>query len=616
MCGICGAINYHTSRPELEAATNLMRHRGPDDAGYYLDEYAALGMRRLRIIDLAGGSQPKTDENGRLQLIFNGEIYNYRELRDQLRAAGHTFRSESDTEVIVHAYEEWGADAFVRLNGIFAVAIWDPKVRRLVLARDHLGIKPLYYRHEGNRLAFGSELKPLLGLLPERPELDPESAILYLRYQYVPGPRSIYQGVRKLPPGHCLWMDAEGNTGLQRFWEPAGVPHSGPTDVDEAREYVHDLLRAAVRRQMVSDVPLGAFLSGGVDSSTVVALMQESSNAQIETFSIGFTAQSVDESSHAQAVGSYLNTAHHAWTITEAEALDVVPQLPHYFDEPFADPSMVPTFLVSQLARRYVTVSLSGDGGDELFGGYEIYARLRRANLWWTLPEPARYAALGALSRVKPVRGADILSQPTRSEAYRNLMSVTRTDALVSLANDRDVAVRPNREWPSDLFDRFGLDDAMMLTDLQTYLPDDILTKVDRSSMANSLEARVPILDMEVVNGVLGIPAGVRMHTGPKALLKDILYQHVPRTIVDRPKQGFAVPLDDWLRCGLRDLVLAHMSEDALGEHGLFNVAGARKILRDHLSGTRNNGQTLWALLMFQVWYAYQKTLRRPLAMS
>ncbi len=372
MCGICGALGLEVDEHVLRSATNLMRHRGPDEAGYFSGEGIALGMRRLSIIDLAGGSQPKTDESGSLQVIFNGEIYNFRELQRELAAIGHAFVSNSDTEVIAHAYEEWSADCFARFNGIFAIAIWDIRHRQLVLARDHLGVKPLFYSASGGRLVFGSELKPLLALLPEVPAIDPRSAWLYLRYQYVPAPQSIFAGVRKLLPGHYLIArQGRPEPALHRYWDPlaAADEKRHGLSIAEAEDLVDEALASAVRRQLVSDVPLGAFLSGGIDSSAVVAMMQRASNRTTKTFSIGFREAAEDESHYARQVARHLGTDHYSWTITEAEAQDVLPKLPYYFDEPFADSSAIPTYLVSQLARQHVTVSLSGDGGDELFGG-------------------------------------------------------------------------------------------------------------------------------------------------------------------------------------------------------------------------------------------------------
>lgn len=609
MCGICGTVGAEIDRDRLERATDMMRHRGPDEAGYFLDRDLALGMRRLSIIDLAGGAQPKTNEDGTIQVIFNGEIYNYRELCAELAAHGHTFASHSDTEVIVHAFEQWGADCFRRLNGIFAIAIWDAQNDRLVLARDHLGIKPLFYCSQGEGFVFGSELKPLLGLLSAVPPIDPTSAALYFRYQYVPAPRSIFTGVYKLRPGHYLTVQRRRPASAPiRFWDPLAAAERKREGVsaEEAEDLLNDSLAAAVKRQMVSDVPLGAFLSGGVDSSTVVALMQQTSNRSAKTFSIGFHEDAHDESRYAAEVARHLGTEHFSWTITHEDALEVVPKLPLYFDEPFADSSAIPTFLVSQLARQQVTVSLSGDGGDELFGGYSRYTLLQRAKDWWSLPAGLRRTGLTIATGVPGPTGrrfrraAPILSASSLNHAYRNLISITPDSTLASLTGQ---SYYPDEEWPSHHFAGRSLNEAMMLTDLLTYLPDDILTKVDRTSMAHSLEARVPLLDVPVVELALSLPISVRMGRGQKALLKNVLARYVPRRMIDRPKHGFGIPREEWLRGGLRECLIDHLSPVELDRHGLIRSSAVQDLLHEHLMEKVNHGATLWAILMFQLWY-------------
>lgn len=614
MCGICGTMGARIGREQLEHATNMMRHRGPDEAGYFLDGDVAMGMRRLSIIDLEGGSQPKTNEDGTIQVIFNGEIYNHRELRAELSGDGHAFTSHSDTEVIVHAFEQWGMDCFSRLNGIFAIAIWDSRREQMILARDHLGVKPLFYSFQGPRLVFGSELKPLLDLLPTMAAIDPASAALYFRYQYVPAPRSIFAGVYKLPPAHYLIAQhGQSASDPVRFWDPlaAAARKHAVISAEEAGDLLDDALAAAVKRQMVSDVPLGAFLSGGVDSSLVVALMQRASNRAVKTFSIGFQEETEDESVYAAEVARHLGTEHFSWTITHEDALDVVPKLPLYFDEPFADSSAIPTFLVSQLARQHVTVSLSGDGGDELFGGYSRYTLLGRAREWWALPAPLRRAGLAAAGGVPGPAGrrfrriAPILSASSLSDAYRNLISITPDSTLTRLTGH---SYFPDEEWPSHHFAGRSLNEAMMLTDLVTYLPDDILTKVDRASMAHSLEARVPLLDVPAVELALSLPVSIRMGQGQKALLKGVLARYVPRRMIDRPKHGFGIPREEWLRGGLRQCLIDYLSPVALDRHGLLRPDVVQHLLHEHLTDKVNRGSTLWAILMFQIWYEQMYT--------
>jgi asparagine synthase (glutamine-hydrolysing) len=612
MCGICGAADLNVTEARLRHATDLMRHRGPDDAGYFRTNRVALGMRRLSVIDLAGGSQPKTNESGTVQVVFNGEIYNFRELRRQLTDRGHVFESHSDTEVIVHGYEEWGTECFRRLNGIFTIAVWDAPNERLVLARDHLGIKPLFYCPDNGQLVFGSELKPVLALLASIPEIDPYSFAMYLRYQYVPTPRSILMGVCKLPPAHFLAYDLSSHAlRVERYWDPMEFAENKRQvkGVAEAEALVEDAMRSAVKRQLISDVPLGAFLSGGIDSSTVVALMGEISTGTTKTFSIGFREKSVDESPYAREVAQHLGTEHHERIVTAEEALEILPRLHHFFDEPFSDSSAIPTYLVSQLARQHVTVSLSGDGGDELFGGYDRYMWFLRLRHLWRIPAVMRggLALLGQHSPGYPGRRAraavSVLRAPTAADAYRNLVAPVGDTILHAVTFLGADSYRTNQEWPSQNFSRWPLLEAMMLTDLTTYLPDDILTKVDRASMACSLEARVPFLDRELVEIVLSLPVELRSYGEPKGLLKRILRRHIPSRLVDRPKMGFGIPIHEWLRNQLYQSLREHTSADRLARHGLLRPDSVALLVDDHASGRLNRGYTLWAIYMFQMWY-------------
>jgi asparagine synthase (glutamine-hydrolysing) len=568
-------------------------------------------MRRLRIIDLNDGAQPQHNEMSTIHVVFNGEIYNFRELTQELSEQGHKFTTHSDTEVIVHGFEQWGLDCFSRLNGTFAIAIWDTCQQQLVLARDHLGVKPLYYSQSDSGLAFGSELKPLLSLLPHVPQIDELSADLFFRYQYVPAPRSILQGVKKLPPGHYLVaQNGAPHVQLHRYWSPtmlASRKRLGMT-LEAAEDLVEESLEQAVSRQLVSDVPLGAFLSGGIDSSTVVAMMQRVSEKTTKTFAIGFHEKEVDESLYARQVAQYLSTEHHEWIVTADEALGLLPKLHQYYDEPFGDSSMLPTYLLSQLTKTRVTVSLSGDGGDELFGGYDRYSRLLRVRHWWSMPGVVRRLGLRVGEAVPrgPGRrlrsGADILRSPNLSGAYRNMVSVAQDSVLQGITRLGPAAAETNDEWPSRNFEDWSLQEAMMLTDLVTYLPDDILTKVDRASMAHSLEARVPMLDLRFVELVLSLPLDLRLHGGPKGLLKRVLRRHVPAELIERPKQGFGIPIDDWLRHEMSDSLTQHLGPDALAQDGLLKSDAVGQLLQEHQSGI-NHGYTLWTLYMFQMWY-------------
>jgi asparagine synthase (glutamine-hydrolysing) len=613
VCGICGAAGVSISPSRLRVATEMMLHRGPDEDGYFCDANVALGMRRLKIIDLSSGQQPKTNETDTITLIFNGEIYNYRELRTELRAKGHEFRSNSDTEVIVHAYEEWGQSAFAKLNGIFGVALWDEREQHLVLARDHVGIKPLYYRlHEGE-LVFGSELKPLLALLAEIPTIDPESFLLYLRYSYVPCPRSILTGVNKLPPGHCLVFDLTSReVRVSCYWDPIRFADNGTRvgGVDEVEELVENTLRDAVRRQLISDVPIGAFLSGGIDSSLVVSMMAEVSEQTPKTFCIGFNEKLVDESGFAADVAKHLGTEHHERIVTADEALAALPRLQHFFDEPFADASSIPTYLVSAFAREHVTVSLSGDGGDEMFGGYQRYQFLLRSQHLWHVPRTMRVSGVavgrrlpGKLGNNFRVHGA-ILSHSGLDQVYRCLVTAIEDRDIDTLTPMTAEDIRHDT-WPVELFDGRRLIESMMLTDLMTYLPDDILTKVDRASMAWSLESRVPLLDREFMELVLSLPVEYRAYKGMKGLLKRILRRRIPNELVDRPKRGFGIPIHDWLRNELYESLTEHLSAESIARHGLLDPEGVRRLIEVHRSGRTNYGYSLWPLYVFQMWYEH-----------
>ena len=660
MCGIAGLWDTTQRFPAddnfaaVRGMTRSLRNRGPDDEGFFHDSAAgiALGHRRLSVIDLSPeGHQPMTSASGRFVMVFNGEVYNHAALRRDLASHGATFRGHSDTEAMLAAIEHWGLDAALkRFIGMFAFALWDRHTRTLTLARDRLGIKPLYYGWVGPRFVFGSELKAITQVPRFDNPINRDALCLLLRHNYITAPYSIYHGIRKLVPGTYLSVNAEMarmpagaetlDAATRTYWSARDVVAAGAADRlrlsdQEATDELERALRDAVALRMEADVPLGAFLSGGVDSSLVVALMQAQSSRPVQTFSIGFREQGYDEAVHARAVAQHLGTEHHELYITAQDALDVVPKLPGIFDEPFSDSSQVPTFLLSKLARGRVTVSLSGDGGDELFGGYMRYFKARDIErcLSW-MPRQMRGHAARSLSRhagfyellltganhCLPPRArlkrpkskvgvlASMLEAGPQHERYRVLMSHVRNPAAIVLhASEPATGLSQPALEPGVVGDI----ERMMYSDLVTYLPGDILTKVDRASMAVSLEARVPLLDHRVVEFAWRVPIEQKVRRGQgKWLLRQVLYRHVPRQLIDRPKQGFGVPIGAWLRGPLRDWAEALLDERRLREEGYFDPAYVKRMLADHVSGKVNEGGRLWDVLMFQAWLA--ETARNP----
>jgi asparagine synthase (glutamine-hydrolysing) len=640
MCGIAGLWDRRGRRgPEAVAAaaaamTKTLVHRGPDADALWTDAEAglALGHRRLSIVDLSpAGAQPMASSCGRFVISYNGEIYNAPELRAELRAAGRSFRGHSDTEAIVEGAAEWGVETTVeRLIGMFAMALWDRRERVLYLVRDRLGIKPLYWAEFDGCLLFGSELKALRAESCWRPELDRDALAGYLRFGYVPAPQTIYRGVHKLPPGAMLTVPRNRPPEVAAYWSLGEVARRGQSErfagsEEEAAEALDALLRDAVRRQMVADVPLGAFLSGGVDSSTVVALMQQESARPVRTFSIGFREPGYDEGRNAAAVARHLGTEHTELYAEPRHALDMIPLLPETYDEPFADSSQVPTWLVSKMTREHVTVALSGDGGDELFAGYNRYLRgggLARAI--GATPQPVRVLAAGGMRALSPAAwsalGAVIPERRRPAQLGDKVHKLAGIIAggvepgamyrqIVSLWDDPDGLVRGGSERPGPLDDAGvgalvpDVVERMQYLDTLTYLPDDILTKVDRASMAVSLEARVPLLDHRVVEFSWSLPPAMKAANGVgKRLLRRVLYRYVPQELVERPKMGFAMPVDAWLRHELRDWAETLLDERRLAQGGILDAAPIRRRWREHLDGRRNWQASLWAVLMFQAW--------------
>ena len=664
MCGFAGFLIAGGEAPgSLEAVATGMalaiRHRGPDDAGAWADAQAgiAFGHRRLSIVDLSpAGHQPMASACGRYMIAFNGEIYNHLELRAELRstATEPAWRGHSDTETLLAAFERWGVEATLQKTvGMFAIALWDVQERTLHLARDRFGEKPLYYGWVNGAFVFGSELKALRAYPGFANPVSREALALYMRFTYVPAPHSIYQGIYKLEPGCLLNVcgqpekmadfqplrppaTLEGIT-LRRWWSLADVVEAGAKqpilDEQAALAALEDRLSEAVKHQSLADVPLGAFLSGGVDSSAIVALMQRQATQPVKTFTIGFEEAGFDESPHARAVAQHLGTLHTELFVTAAEARDVIPRLPAMYDEPFADSSQIPTHLVCHAARQHVTVALSGDAGDELFGGYNRYfwgPRIWRRLAW--LPYPVRQALGKAISSL-PVAGWDALGAPLNAllpgtrgiarvgdKAHKlaaRLRGVQNMDdlylSLVSEWQDPAQVVRgeggPVSERPGLLADPLpavGVEDAtlrMMYRDSMTYLPDDILCKVDRAAMATSLETRVPFLDYRVAELAWQLPLSMKVRGNEgKWALRQVLYKYVPRELIERPKAGFGIPVGQWLRGPLRPWAESLLDEKRLAAEGYFHPVPIRQRWTEHLSGHRDHTPGLWAVLMFQAW--------------
>ena len=633
MCGITGAAWIGDAppleRPTLERMTDLLRHRGPDDRGFYFGHrnapatggraaHVALGMRRLSIIDRAGGHQPMSNEDGSVWVVFNGEIYNYRELRRRLEGAGHRFQTQSDTETLVHLYEDEGVDFLAHLNGMFALALWDERRGQLLLARDRLGQKPLVYRHEEGRLLFASEMKSLLEVPGVSRELDPHALDLYLTYQYVPHPHTIFRGICKLPPAHYA-LFCNGRLTTECYWQcDFNQQHTRPQAecVDELREQ----LRSAVRLRLQSDVPLGAFLSGGVDSSIIVALMQELSEEPVRTFSIGFSVAEYDETRYARQVAECLGTQHREFRV-EPKAIEILPKLVWHYDEPFADSSAVPTYYVSKLTREHVTVALSGDGGDELFVGYPRYAAVRIGAWFDALPSPMRrvlgspwWQRLPSSARQKSVlrrfkRLSSALGEcPERR--YLDWISIFNESQRASLYSDEFLSALPDAdpvEFLRAALKRSGSRDrvtATALADLVTYLPCDLMTKVDIASMAVGLECRQPFLDYRLVELAAAMPLRIKVGAfRGKKILRQAFGDLLPPAIGRRRKMGFGVPLDHWFRDELKDYVREVLLDPSAAGQRYFRPEAVRRLIDEHQSGQFDHSHRLWSLLFFELWH-------------
>jgi len=629
MCGIVGFLTSKTQNiPGYEVLGGMREslfHRGPDDLGEYIRSldgkgpFVFLGHRRLSIIDLSGGHQPLSNENETVWVIFNGEIYNFRELREELKGRGHQFLTRSDTEAIVHAYEEYGEECFQRFNGMFAIGIWDENLNRLVLARDRLGKKPLYYSCVNETFLFASELKAIMAYPAFQRRVDPLSLMKYLFFEFIPSPHTIFKDAKKVPAASYLVWDKKGIE-VRQYWSPFDQQKSKETlSESEAEMRVLGLLEESVKRRLISDVPLGVFLSGGIDSSAITALAKKESAGEIKTFSIGFEDPSFDESTYASIASKYIGTEHHEQIMTPADLLNLVPRLPDILDEPMADASILPTYLLSKFTREYVTVALGGDGGDELFAGYPTYLAHKFAIRYNRLLRVI-HPGSSFLANLLPVSDDNIsfdfkvkkfLSGIPYSDSIRNSVwlgafsfaeneRVLLSEVLAQIRQDRiveDIAFYEQAYPDNDPITK------LQYLDLKLYLQESILVKVDRASMACSLEVRAPFLDHEVVDFVMNLPSELKLkRLTSKYLLKKALKNLLPDRVINRPKKGFGVPVAKWVKGPLKDLFEDLLSSDRIKREGFLNPGYVARLLRDHLLNKKDNRKQLWTLLVWELW--------------
>ncbi len=653
MCGICGIVDFQGKPVDLELLkrmTDVLAHRGPDswgmvalsghlggnggspitfddtcdlsrlgeEHGYY---NVGFGHRRLSIIDLSEAArQPMSNEDGSVWVVFNGEIYNYQSLSDDLKAAGHTFRSQSDTEVIVHLYEEYGEGCAEKLRGMFAFALWDVNEKRLFLARDRVGKKPLFFFQDRNRFLFGSSLKAILLDPAVRRKIDPEILHHFLTYEYNPTNRTIFEGISKLPPGHLL-LCKDGESTIRKYWDITDIYNNTETARHEVRYYtgkILELFEESVRLRLISDVPLGAFLSGGLDSSAIVAMMSRLGDAPVKTFSIGFDDESFSELKYARQVAEHFRTEHHEFTVTP-KAVDVLPELIWHSDEPFADPSILPTYYLSKMTRNYVTVALSGDGGDESFAGYESYIGEKLAAYYRRIPSYVRNRLIrGALGRYPestgrsdPIRRLkrfmEKAEMPPERREWRLAFSNEMKEAIYSDDFRRQMAGSDSLSLREREFFRIERDDMttrLLNLDVKVYLPEDLLVKADRASMAHALEVRSPFLDHYLMEFSASIPANLKFRgLTTKYILKKAFAGLLPNGIINRPKQGFGVPLGTWFRGGLKELSYAVLLDERAIQRGYFKKDAVKALLDEHCSGRFDHGHRIWTLLNLELWH-------------
>jgi asparagine synthase (glutamine-hydrolysing) len=621
MCGICGVVSFQPNTPadrsSLRQMNASLRHRGPDDEGYYEDDQVVLAMRRLSIIDLHTGQQPISNESGDIWVVYNGEIYNFQKVRAALEQRGHIFKTQTDTEIIVHAYEEYGDECVTHFNGMFAIALWDARKRRLFLARDRLGIKPLYYWSGADKLVFGSELKALT-CHPDVPrQLNLAAVDLFLALEYIPAPHTIYEGVFKLMPGHTLIIES-GQLKITQYWD---VPYQ-PVSQSEAEcvEILSGLIKEAVRLRLISDVPLGAFLSGGIDSSAIVGYMSQNMTEPVQTFSIGFGEDTYNELPYAEVVAKHFGTTHHV-EVLNPDYASLAEQLVWQYDEPFADTSIFPTYLVSKVASQKVKVVLSGDGGDELFAGYDTYraekldryygrlpgamrSRVLPKVAKWLPPQPAKKGMINRIKRMVEGGALDASLQHTRwmifmSQADKN--SLYRSGLQAALNEDLTAKYLGAYFEKANRFDRLA---QQQYVDIKTYLAEDILTKVDRMSMAVSIEARVPFLDYHIVEFAMNLPAHMKLNgSRTKSILRNAVKDLVPGLVLEKPKEGFSIPMKHWLCTSLKPMMLDLLSKETIQRHSYFDHKVVAKWTQEHLEGRANHSHRLWALMVFQMWH-------------
>ncbi|HWO92247.1 MAG TPA: asparagine synthase (glutamine-hydrolyzing) [Methylomirabilota bacterium] len=623
MCGICGVAGGDPSegRDVVARMCAAMVHRGPDDEGSVQLDGVTLGSRRLSIIDIAGGHQPIHNEDSTVWVIQNGEIYNHLELRKLLVSAGHKFTTQSDTEVLAHGYEEWGESMVERLNGMFAFAVLDRRRRRVLLARDRMGIKPLHYAVDGKRLVFASELKCLLCDPALRRDIDPVALDEYLALEFVPSPRSIVRGISKLPPAHTLeWWLGSGIHRLHRYWSPTLEEENGSRgrSLDEECEELRTVLRESVRKELISDVPLGVFLSGGIDSSAVTAMMSQL-GTEVKSFSVGFAERSFDESRYARQVAQHLGTDHHELTLEPSMLLDLIPKLPTLLDEPLGDASIIPTYLLSAFTRRHVKVALGGDGGDELFAGYPTVQAHRLAGYYNRAPRLLRKGLIEPVVGRLPVSRANLsfdfrakrfvsgAAHPVHERHRRWMGSFTaeeRTALLSSDVRDRLAAGGHVKHAELDGAELRDPINQVLLMDMRLYLENDILVKLDRASMMASLEGRVPLLNNDFVEYATRLPLTMKLRgLRSKFLLKRALRGLLPDSILNRPKKGFGIPVADWFRGPLKEQMLSVLGPERIARKGFFDGAAVAALVGDHLAGRRDNRKQLWTLFVFELWH-------------
>lgn len=628
MCGICGIYNVCQDKPVPKDILTRMRdalvHRGPDDAGDFIENNVGLAMRRLNIIDLDTGHQPIHNEDKTIWIVFNGEIYNFPELREGLVKRGHSLYTKSDTEIIIHLYEEEGKSCVNKLNGMFAFAIWDSNKKRIFLARDKMGQKPLFYKFENGQLIFASEIKSILKYSSTSREIDFEALNEYLTFEYIPAPKTIFKGINKLPASHIMTIDNE-KLSIERYWNICPEKLNNIDEVDTG-ERLLDLLNLSIKRHMLSDVPLGVFLSGGIDSSCIASLASRLTNRNLKTFSISFDDASFDESNYSSFMADYIGSEHYEMKFKEKDCMDLVPYIYDIVDEPFADASVLPTYILSKFAKKYITVALGGDGGDELFAGYPTHiAHSFSDNFYLKLPGFFRKLILEPIGnklptsldnfsfdfKVKKFISGINFSPEIRHQIWMGAFSLAQKKNILlgeiksrlKPGNGLDPILRNSEELKSCSF--LSIQEKMLFLDMRLYLQDDILTKIDRCSMVNSLEVRSPYLDSDLVDFVNGLNFSLKLNRfQTKFIFKKLLFSKriIPKEIVKRPKKGFGIPVAKWINKGLKEIIADHLSEESIKKEKIFNHLYINQILKEHFEHKKDNRKLIWCLFMFELW--------------